>query len=282
MRLRTACAIMFLSLAAVSLAEAREASDKPRIDAEIGRFYVPNAALQGDRVIEPGDELLRQPILWGVAAKIEQEVKISTSEGDVSIPAGTVLPAVSVSDRRNASQGAFIVYCTNVPSLKQKGVGLMGTIGFALIRSLQDGRKCLADQNGDGLAEHGFLLDDGGSADRVPREIDPVPLNVREMVEVGTGDYVSIMVRKASRPSFHIVIYQNGKRMDFGSIETVSGTEPRVQTVAKNATYPLPFEIYGARFEIRSFDPATGRMTIRSRTDSTRRMSVPDEIRYRY
>jgi hypothetical protein len=272
---------LMIALAAASSAVAGESSEKPRIEAEVGRFYVPNAGPQGERRIEPGDELLRQPIRWGLAAKIDQEVKISTSQGDVSIPAGTVLPAVSVSSLQMGSVGAAIVYCTNVPSLKQKGVGLMGTFGLALIRSLQDGRKCLADQNGDGVAEQGFLLDDGVAVDRLPRAIGPVELNIDEMVEVGTGDYVSIILRKASRPSFDIVIYQNGKRMNFDSIKTDSGTQPRFQRVGKNAVYPLSYEIYGARFEIQSFDPATGTMTIRSET-STKRISVPGEIRYRY
>lgn len=278
---RIACALMIV-FAAVSSVDAAEVSDKPGINSEVGRFYIPNAVQQGDRVLEPGDELLRQPILWGIAARIGQEVKISTSEGDVSIPAGTVLPAVSVSDWRNDPESAVIVYCTNVPNLKQKGGGLMGTIGYALIRSLEDGRKCLADQNYDGVAEHGFLLDDGVPADRLPHAINPVALNVGEMVEAGSGDYVSIVVRKASRPSFHIVIYQNGKRMDFDSIKTTSGTVPRVQTVNKDATYPLSYEIYGARFEIRSFDPATGKMTIASKPSVSGPMPIPSEIRYRY
>ena len=280
-RLTIACFVA-ACLVAVPSTDAREISHKPKIDAEVGRFYVPNAGQQGVRVVGPGDEILRQPILWGVAAKIGSEVRFATSEGDVSIPAGTVLPAVSISDRQGFRDSS-IAYCTNVPSLKQKGVGLMGILGPALVRSLSDGRKCLVDEDGDGFAERGFLLDDGTLADRTPRAITPVALNVAEMVEVGSGNYVSILVRKGVRPSFHIVIYQNGKRMDFDSISTGKGTVRREQSIDKNAAYPFLYEIYGAQFEIRSFDPRTGNITIAWPTDIiARRMPVPGEIRHRY
>lgn len=280
-KFRIACLLM-ACVFVIPSTDADEAPYKPKIDAEVGRFYVPNAAQQGTKVVGPDDEVLRQPILWGVAAKIESEVRFSISEGDVSIPAGTILPAVSISDRRTP-QGSSIAYCTNVPSLKRKGAGLMGVLGNALIRSLEDGRKCLVDEDGDGLAEHGFLLDDGNLADRKPRGISPVALNIAEMVEVGPGDYVSILARKGTRPSFQIVIYQNGKQIGFDRITTGREAEARLQSVDKNATYPLPYEIYGARFEIRSFDPRTGYITIAwPQNVVAQKIPVPSEIRYQY
>jgi hypothetical protein len=263
---------------------AEEARQKPKPDAEAGRFYVPNAGKTGTVTVLPGEELLRQPIRWGIAAKPGTAVRFPTSDGEAVIKAGETLPAVEISGLPGAN-GNSLAYCTNVPMLKEKGGGggLMGALGSAIIRSLQDGRKCLLDKDGDGSADLAFLIDDGELSDRTPRPIAPVALNVAEMAEVGPGDYVAIEARKGSRPAFRIVIFQNGKHVNFHTLTTPDGRERRFQSVAKGATYPLTHRIYGARFDIVSHDPATGAMTIAWPAEAAAdKVPVPSEIQYSY
>lgn len=259
---------------------AEEASSKPEISAETGRFYLPNDGKHGTQVVKDGDEVLRQPIRWDMAARTATEVRFATSDGDAVIPAGTILPAVRILHVAGMD-ATSIAWCTHVPYIKDKARGLLGMLSTTAMRSLKDGRKCVVDRNGDGTAELALLIDDGTTTDRSLRPISPVALNMMSMAEIGSGDYVSIVVRKASRPSFRIVMYQNGKQVHFDTISVRGMNEPYIKSVDKKANYPLPFGIYGARFEIRSFDPITGTVTISWPSDGLgEKVPVPDERRY--
>lgn len=256
-----------------------EPSQEPSISAiEAQRFYVPNNGPQETKLVKPGEEIFRRPIQWAAAARLANDVEFTTSGGNVVIRAGTALPAM-ILQGLPGSPGPTTAYCTHVPIVRQKGWGLIGALGHNIAYSLQDGRKCLWDSDGDGAADRAFLLDDGTSADRTPRAISPASLNVGEMVNVGPGDYVAIEARKGSRPSFRIIIYQNGKHMNFDSISSSEGREYRFQYVAKNATYPFQTRIYGAQFEIQSFDAKTGTMTISlPEARPSLRIPVPSEV----
>ena len=248
------------------------AADKPRLDGETRRFYFPNAVEAEEKVARPGEVILRRPVVWAWSAQIDASVELRTTAGSVTIDGGTVLPVVKISGLPGETE-EVLAYCTAAPRFKPKTMGFMfGTLGAKAIRSMSDGRKCLYDKDGDGAAEFGFLLDEGKAEDRAPQPIAPVPLNIRENREVGTGDYVSITLRQASRPAFKVDVFENGNHVSVGS--------QRVD-LAKDTALPSETEVFGARFTIVAHDRKSGAVTLKwSGTDKNARIPVRSETVY--
>lgn len=268
---------------AVSVPGSASATDKPKADRDAGRFYFPNRDEAGTRTVKSGEEIIRRPVVYSLSAKIAQTVRLRTSEGPAEILAGTVLPAVRIVNLPG-QQGDVLAYCTPVvkanPALAR---GMFGVLGAKLIKSATDGRKCLFDRDGDGIADHAFLIDDGTAEDRAPQPIPPIALDIAENQPAGAGDYVSIRLRKASRPSFVIDIFENGKALTFDTITSDGISQTKRPTVEKDAALPIDYEIYGAKFQILGFDKKDGSMTIQWSADHRELMrSVPSEIVFVY
>lgn len=229
------------------------AVDKPKLDGETRRFYFPNAIEAGSKTVQPGDEILRRPVVWAFSAQLDAPVALQTADGPVMIDGATILPVVKISGLPGES-GEVLAYCTAAPRFKPKTTGfLFGSLGAKAIRSMSDGRKCLYDKDGDGAAEFGFLLDEGNAKERAPQSIAPVPLNITQNREIGSGDYVVITLRQASRPSFKVDVFENGAHVSVGS--------QRID-LPKDATFPSEVDVFGARLTVLAHDKKNAGVTL--------------------
>lgn len=261
------------------------AATKPKRVNQVGQFYQPNNVEPGIYTFDLGDDIVSQPTLWGISPKLDRRQSIATSDGQLFIEAEAVLPGVLVSGLPE-SDGDELVFCT---AAKNKApaptMGLLGVLGTKIIDSLTDGQRCVWDKDNDGNADHAFLLNKGSRSDRTPSKIESIPLNVVELREVGPGNgvYISLSERKA--PEFTIEIYQQGEEQIFDFIKKGNGSIPKVLRLKKNQIYPVDLEIYGANFQVISFDEKSKQITIQfDERYSDLLVNVPTEtvVRYRY
>lgn len=238
-------------------------ASKPKRTDQIGLYYKPNDTDAVERIFKPGDAVVSRPALWALSAQLDAKLVLPTSEGNVEIEAGTVMPATLVAGLPG-SDGETLVFCT-VSKAADKVVTtrLLGVLGSKIVDSLSDGQKCLIDSDKDGKAEKAFLLNVGNADDRLPKAIDTVALNVSEFREAGVGNHVSIRLTKSKHIEFIIDIQQQGKSMKFDAITVPEGSFSKRKTVGKNPQFPIEFQYYGAKFTITDFDPETRSATIR-------------------
>ena len=278
-----ACATLSAVILFANASVAGDGASKPKIHARVGMFYFPNAEERGTKTFRPNEAILHRPTVWGLSAKIDRTVTLATSDGPASIEAGTVLPAVEISGLPGTST-KVIAFCTVVQKqLSRFGASQFGVLGAKIFRSLTDGRKCLYDKDDDGIAETGFLIDDGTREDRTPQGIEPEDLNITEFREAGFGNHVVFELQKGSTPSFRINIVVNNKKLDFDKIVDRTSAENRFQKIPKKGALPLDHVMFGAHFTILSHDKRTGETTIDWPSGYESEMvSVPTEVTFVY
>ena len=222
----------------------------PKVLEQATLYYQPNKMGAGVKTVRRGENIIVRPTVWDLSAKVGSSVSIKTSEGMVVIPEGTILPAVKIYNLSGYS-GVATAFCTvERKSVPDRQPSPWGNLLAKIEHSMEDGRKCLLDSDGDGLAELGFLLDDGQPSDRLPSSITPVALNVAEMRERESGNSVEISVVRIKRPGFFISISEQGKGRLFEKIYTDRGVDMRWQDAPRDAALPLDMDVYGARIRI--------------------------------
>lgn len=235
----------------------------PKVVSETGLFYQPNRMGAGIRVIRFSDNVVDRPTVWGLSAKLDADAVLTTSEGADKIPAGSILPEVKFMGIGGAL-GEVTGFCTPVRKNVADSVrgGLFASLQLKIQRSLEDGRKCVVDLDGDGLAEMGFLLDDGNDRDRVPHKINPVQLNIAKMREREPGNRVVISVYRTKKPAFSVHIFEQDKQRVFGTINSDGISEESVQAVPKGAQFPVDMVVFGAKLRVISSNAKERTVTV--------------------
>jgi hypothetical protein len=250
--------------------------------ADLGLYYLPNDGDGGTRTVKVHDFVLDLPTRWGLSAQPDAGISFPISKGTATIPPQAILPAVEI-DGLAGTKVRITAFCT---PKRRSTMGLRnemwGPLWSKIVTSLSDGRTCLYDQNGDGLAETAFLLDVGTDEDRKPHAIAPVPLHVDKLRESDAGSRVQIQLLKGVRPIFRIRILDGGKPLEFESVSHDATTEPRDQSTPRDAAYPLDWTIFGARLAILAYDRGAGTVTIRYPAADPTPVTVPADITVRY
>lgn len=250
------------------------------------QLILPNQEPRGEREYSKGDYILRTPLRWAVAARVQGEVAVTIAQQPLRIEKGALLPLVAVQAR--AGSGPFLdAFCTprKGPKKTMGGMGLLGMVGNALHRSWTDAQTCLIDKDRDGRFDHAMLIGDGGAVERIPHPIEPVGFAVEQDVPVGPGNEVRIRLSgvSAKRATFELQIEQRGKALTFESIE--SDRLPRVDRwsrVEVGTAQPVSAEIFGANFEVVGSDVARKSVIIRWPDTAPRdsRREMPEMIVY--
>ena len=250
------------------------------------QIILPNQEPRGERSYSKNDYILRTPLRWAVAARVQGEVAVTIAQQPLRIEDGALLPLVAV--QAQPGIGPFLdAFCTprKGPKKTMGGMGLLGMVGNALHRSWTDAQTCLIDKDDDGRFDHAMLIGDGGAVERVAHPIDPVGFAVEQNVPVGPGNEVRIRFTglSAKRATFELQIQQRGKALTFESIE--SDRSPRVDRwsrVELGTAQPVSAEIFGANFDIVASDVPRKSVTIRWPETAPRdaRREMPEMIVY--
>ncbi|MFN4097085.1 MAG: hypothetical protein ACK4GG_09980, partial [Sphingomonas sp.] len=145
------------------------------------QIILPNQEPRGERSYSKDDYILRTPLRWAVAARVQGEVVATIAQQPLRIEDGALLPLVAV--QAQPGTGPFLdVFCTprKGPKKTMGGMGLLGMVGNALHRSWTDAQTCLIDKDGDGRFDHAMLIGDGGAVERVAHPIQSVGFAVED------------------------------------------------------------------------------------------------------
>jgi hypothetical protein len=235
---------------------------EPRVVSQSKLFYQPNRMGAGVKVVHSGDDVVVRPTAWALSAKLDVDAILSTSEGQVRIPAGAILPSVTFSGISGSAEVSG--FCTaERKSVADKSTGsIWASLQTKLIRSLEDGRKCIVDTDGDGQADVGFLLNDGSKEDRIPKSIRSVNLNVAKLRERNEGSSITIKLVRVSRPTFAIYIYDEGKQKQFSNLQSTGVFEESWQEAPKGAQFPVDMVVFGAKLKLIASDKKAKTVTI--------------------
>lgn len=250
------------------------------------QIILPNQEPRGERSYSKDDYILRTPLRWAVAARVQGEVVVTIAQQPLRIEDDALLPLVAV--QAQPGTGPFLdVFCTprKGPKKTMGGMGLLGMVGNALHRSWTDAQTCLIDKDGDGRFDHAMLIGDGGAVERVAHPIQSVGFAVEQNVPVGPGNEVRIRLSgvSAKRAIFELQIEQRGKTLTFESIESDGAPSvDRWSRVQLGSVNPVRAQIFGADFEVIASDVPRKSVTIRWPDTAPRdaRREMPEMIVY--
>lgn len=246
------------SLCIAATAQSAHAADARWSQAPTG--FLANSSPRGTFTYEGRDrEIVRIPLVWTAAATIEEAVTFEFSGESETLPVGTSLPAVTLSNARPDGKDRLL-YCT--PSkVKEKvvGGGLFAVLQSAVVNSLSDSQKCLEDADGDGKFERTIMVGEGPNDMRVGGTIAPAPYVIVRNQPIGPRDYVSLELSGVGKDSVSIwlSIYQDGKAKLFKNVSQAGYTAQRMTKFKRDRDFGKPQEIFGIHFMIVAADAAT-------------------------
>lgn len=223
----------------------------------------PSGATHPDEfTVEKGDVIHVQPVGTEASAVLAGDLKLSIAGRALEIARGTPLNmARSVEGRAAAALGEAAVFCAS-PSSNwgvADGIANLATLGLFASAKRFDAtvQFCLVDGDRDGRVEKAFLAGARRPEDQAPVDIAPTPVEVRIMAPLpGTSEARIRYVGAANlfgNMIFQLEIVENGAALFFNNN----------RTAVSKKTLPAPVEVFGARFEVVSVDPATKALRIR-------------------
>lgn len=233
------------------------------------------------------DEMVRLPLLWVDAAIIAEPVSFHFGDKVESLPAGTTLPAVVLTQGAGTT-GSRVAYCT--PSrIKQKvkgsllGGNLVGALLNKIENSFKDSQKCLEDADGDGKFDRTFMVGEGPNDLTPGGQIAPIPYTRQSLAPIGAGDYLVLELWNVGKKNIRVgmTIYEGGDSTFFDAITDGQYFGQKVTNIKSDRDYGNLLQIYGIRFIVKSADPVTKVAEIEWPEDApkTTRPIVPIELR---
>lgn len=249
------------------------------------QIVLPNQEPRGERSYGKGEDILRTPLRWTLAAIPQRSLSVTIAGEPFILNADAPLPLVAVQEQRRA--GPFIqAFCTPRKSPPRgAGIGAMGLLGAALMQSWTDAQTCAIDKDRDGRFDHAMLIGAGGAEERVLYPVAPTPYRIGRDLPNSTDDEMRIRVSgvSAKKVTFILDIVQRGEPQKFQRITGDDGVEAwHVNAIRLDAPFPIAVEIFGADFEIVAVDPPKKQVTIRWPDAAPRdaRRTIPDVVRY--
>lgn len=254
---------------------------------QAAQIFLPNSGPRGDRDYKAGDYVLRVPLRWESAARLQGSVSVKIGEQSAALASGSLLPLVAVQERQGAGP-LLSAYCTprKSPHKVTGTIGLMGLVSNAVQRSWTDAQTCLIDKDTDGKFDHALLIGDGGALERVPHAIAPVDYVVENDAPISPEDEIRIRLAgvSAKHATFILEIVQRGVSQKFETIDTDRGTVAhRVTKSPIKDKLPFVARIYGADFQIVAADATRKTVKLNWAESAPRdvRRVVPETIRLR-
>lgn len=235
--------------------------------------FLANTGPRGTISYKVGNEpILRLPLVWTEAARIDAPVTFSFSGESVTIPAGTVLPAVTLTEPAAPAMPRRL-YCTpSKVKTRTRSGSLWAMMQNKLINSLSDSQKCLEDTDGDGKLDHTLMVGEGKDDLRPGSQIDAISFAKLSNAEIGPTDYVTLELASAKADSATIIlrVYQGEKPLQFIRVSQGPYTAEAWTKYKSAESFNRPLELFGIRFEILSTDPGQKSATIRWPEDAPR------------
>lgn len=252
---------------------------------QAAQIVLPNQEPRGEKTYRVGDEILRTPLRWTVAAQPERSIAVTIAGEPLVINIDQPLPLVAVQQQRGS--GPFLeAYCTPRKSPPRSvGLGGLGLVGNALMQSWTDAQTCVVDRDRDGRFDHAMVLGTGGVEERVLHGIMPTAYRVHRDLPNSPDDEVRIRVTSVSAKQvrFDLQIIQRGDEQQFRSIRGDDGSvEYRDTRVRVDQGLPADVQIFGADFKVVAVDPARKTVTINWPEAAPRdsRRTIPNLIVY--
>lgn len=249
-----------------------------QITSQSGLFYKPNVNEPGIYVFDIDDAVVKQPALWGLSAQLDSDLSLATSKGSITIPSGTILPALTVSGVPNIDDNK-VIFCT----VSKEGIENSVNYGFGATRgiwsSTVDGRICVVDENNDGKTDLGFLINSGKRSDRIPQKVDSINLNVQELRSSGDEFRVEILFWLITPTVFHLKIYNRNRNISFKSLSYDGLIIGKDFFLPKGYTLPYDVSFFGSKFRVLSADRKKKQITVEfGEKDETTLVPIPTHM----
>lgn len=276
---------------AVSLVLAPPVPASAQTNAHAVRQTAPQIAFPGEgatgepRTVRVGETVLKVPLLWVRAARLEAATSVQGDKGPETIAAGTVLPLHLLSDAAGQPVEAYCTPRRAAERATDKGIGAAlfggGKLWRKMIASATDRQLCLLDADGDARAEASLVIGDGPPQARTPRPIAPAALAVAELAPIGTGDHIALVLDRVSGRgdvlTFRMDVVQGGETRAFDSFSGPWGQSTR-HTRVKRAGAATDTVILGTRLTIASADGAAKTALIARQPGPGHFVAVPDAL----
>jgi hypothetical protein len=272
------CAI--LALAATSAAAGPYTVQQTAI-----QLALPNSGPRGAHDYHNGDRVLDVPLLWAAAATLRAPATVLADGASEQLPAGKVLPMQMLVEGNGVAIPAFCTPRRAGERFAERRAS--GVLGLAVVRSLirgwTDRQTCLIDSDQDGRADLSLIVGDGSAEARTPRAIEPVPIEVAELVPISDQDRVTIVLSGTGRDwaEFTLNIVQQGHARNFDSISGHWGSSMRTTRVRLSPGRSQAVSIMGAAFWLTGVDKPSraARILWETNVDTRLYAVVPDGLR---
>ena len=267
-----------LAAAAITLLTA---ADLSQIEVTTPMAFRPSVAPHGQVAYQRGGALLTAPLLWQRGASLTQSVSIGVGADAQTIAAGRMLGEVTVRGIASLGGKDLTAYCTGVTGVGNTTIfsklGSVGTTVGGALGAKATGRKyCVADSDGDGRADQGFVLIGPGSS-RSVQPIAPTQLTVHPLVPA-SANADQLMIRfLAAGPNdvmFILQVKQDGQYQNFAILSAGGYSAPSITRVKIDKGWPQKVSIYGVEFSVIGYDRATDTVSI-AWPDAQRGDAVP-------
>jgi hypothetical protein len=238
--------------------------------------------------------VLRLPIMWANAARIENPVRLSVAGKTDELAAGTLLQAVDViaPDQPGEIKAGYCTPPRHGERALEHGMGAVLFGGGMLTRQIahkaQSGQFCLFDLNGGGRFDEIRYFSSGLPDGTAPEKLNPLPFTKLTIVPVSPSsqDEIRISVSHISRHSLELKldIIQVGQARVFSSITTTVGISYRYLNINLDKSLPQHFQLMGIDFDIVQTDIVDKSVTIRfsGNVDNTRFQVISEDTKMQY
>lgn len=230
-----------------------------------------------ERVVRPGDIVLRAPLGWGSSATIDTDLRVEIAGVAETIAAGARL--MEARERSGGDLGTLSdearVFCADERVNVTNVLASSMTLGLSNLatRVSRLRRFCFVDGDRDGRLERAFLVGTKRDEDRRMVDISPTPYTHAENRPIGEGHHIELVYDRAGLfgvPGFRLGHLAAGSPQPVQTIFTGVGEDrsrTRAATAIRTARIPQLLEIGPASLTVTRFDPETKEATIRYERD---------------
>jgi hypothetical protein len=265
------------------------ANARAQIITESPEDFLPNSGPRGDVVVHEDDVVVRLPILWKNAARIDQPVSLAAAGKTQTLAAGTLLQAAAIK-APDRPAGWMIAFCTperHGERALEHGLGRALFGGGVLTRQIAhngaSGQFCLFDPGADGhFSEVRYFFH--GRPEGTPAEkLAPVSYAKLAMTPVSSSGQDEIRISAAHlgqhKLTLKVDIVQAGLARQFSTITMDGVTSKNDIDVIIDKPLPQSVKFIGVDFEVVSSDPIEKSVTIRfpESVDRNKILVIPED-----
>ena len=258
--------------------------------AQSPEIFYPNSSPRGDFIIRQTDVVLKLPIIWATAARIDQPVILNVAGKTRELAAGAVLPQAE-----GTSSTGISGFCTPLRHGERKMEHGLNQVLFGnglLARHIAQNRAseqfCLFDTDGDGQFDEVRYFDSGSKNGSQSEKLSPVRFTKIVNTPVSASDSDQVRVTASHIGSHSLILMldfiQSGQARVWTSLTSGGYSAKRLFEIDLKKPLPQTVAFFGINLDIVAMDQNAKAVTVRfpENVDRNRIIVIPEETQIHY